>query len=191
MVLQQNSDEVCEMFVDYEVVEKYKRAQDFEFKRNLINWKPVPKEQMKLLIERRKEVIEKYGKEFKESYGWTKNLLPKGRRNFRELEELVSMDFMRPFYSWANDNVHSSISGIKNRLGHFEKLPNTYLRLSGPSVYGLADPVQFTVASLKLITQDLVEDHKSLQQVLILSLLDILEEKIKEEFFKAHLKLQS
>ncbi len=190
LVLVDQPIELTEMFTDYEVIEKLRRAKDFEEQRDKLGWPPIEKEQLERLIEFKNNVTIKYGKEFLRSYGWTLNLLPKGKRNFKELEKLVHLDYMRPFYSWSNDNVHSGAGGLISRLGQIERGKTSYLGFAGPSFYGLADPAQFTTTSLYSITSRILDLHDDLESQIINSLLDDINSVVKSEFFDAQLRLK-
>lgn len=189
-VLIENPFELTEMFGDYEIVEKNKQARDLEEHRHKLNWPPLSKKQLKNLKEHTEIINKKYDKEFFKSYGWTINILPKGKRNFKELEKLAKLDYMRPFYSWSNDNVHSGISGLVSRIGQVESGKTSYLGFAGPSFYGFADPVQFTTTSLYTITSQLLGLHYDLESQIIDSLLDDVQDIVKSEFFNSQLRLK-
>jgi len=190
ITLFENPVRVSEMFLDYSVIERLKRAKDFEEQRVKINWPPLDNEKLDELYKDKENLIEKYGKEYTNNYGWTLDLLPKGKRNFKELEKLVGLDYMRPFYSWSNDNVHPGISGLITRMGQIENGRTSYLKMAGPSFYGLADPAQFTSSSMLLITDKILESNWDFESQVMYSLLEDLDKEIKEAFFDTHLDLK-
>lgn len=183
IILNESPDKTTEMFIDYGTIEKYKQSNDFEHQRHKIEWPALDVNQLTNLKDKRVELINKYGKEFANSYGWTKEILPKGRRNFRELEKLSGIDYMRPFYSWANDNIHSSITGLISRRGQIESGRESYLNLAGPSYYGFGDPAQFTITTLRGITSIILELYDDLENQVFDSLIYDLDGEIKEAFF--------
>ena len=189
-VLFENKVKLSEMFMDYSVIERLKRAKDFEDQHHKINWPPLDKDNLRELSDEKTILIEKYGKEFAGNYGWTLDILPKGKRNFRELEKLVGLDFMRPFYSWSNDNVHPGISGLITRMGQIEKGRTSYLKMAGPSYYGLAAPAQFTSSSLLLMTDKILESNWDFESQVIYTLLEELDKEIKDTFFDSQLDLK-
>ena len=189
-ILIDNPVELTEMFTDYEIVEKTKRAKDLEEHRHKLDWPPLSKEQIDNLKKYSNIVIAKYNKEFFKSYGWTLNILPKGKRNFKELEKLAQLDYMRPFYSWSNNNVHSGVSGLSSRLGQVENGKTSYLAFAGPSYYGFADPAQFTTTSLLVITSRLLELHNDLESQILDSLLEDIDGEVKSAFMDAQLKMK-
>jgi hypothetical protein len=190
LVLFDNPLRLSEMYMDYNIIEKLKRAEDFEDQRHKINWRALDKNELDKLLVEKELLISKYGKEFKDNYGWTLEILPKGKRNFRELEKLAGLDYWRPFYSWSNDNVHAGINGLIKRMGQIDKGKTSYLKNAGPSFYGFADPVQFTSSSLLIITNKILETNRDLESQVIYTLLDELDKEIKDAFFETQLELK-
>jgi hypothetical protein len=190
-ILNDNPVEITNMFIDYDVIEKVKRAKDFEEQRHKINWAPLDEVSLKELHSKKEELIKKYGTEFTQSYGWTMNILPKGKRNFRELETLACLDYMRPFYSWANNNIHSGIGGLISRMGQIEDGRTSYLSFAGPSFYGFADPAQFTTTSLLTISRSLLLLYDDLESQIMESLLTDLDNEIKKAFFYVNDKFKN
>lgn len=190
-VLNNNPLLLTEMFTEYDVIEKNKRAKDFEEKRSKIKWPEIDEENLNEISIEKDILIAKYGKEFGQSYGWTLNILPKGRRNFRELEELSGLDYMRPFYSWSNDNIHSGIGGLISRMGQMEHEETSYLKFIGPSFYGFADPAQLTTTSLLTITSQVLNFYENIENQILESFLIDLNRNIKDEFFNTNQKFKN
>lgn len=190
-LLIENDNLLTEMFVNFEYIEKLKRAKNSKEHLKAINWRPIDEETISKL-EKQKEILKnKYGDDFAKNYGWTINIIPQKRdRNFSKLEELVGLDYMRPFYSWACENVHSGMDGLSNRMSIHDSAEVNYLMFTGPSQYGLADPAQFTTYSLIQITSSLISLNESYENLVIQSLLEKLHQLSASEFFKKHIEIK-
>lgn len=186
LFLYNSNYEVIQMYNDYEIIESWKKAKEFnEYTINL-GWEPIPEEEILELENLRKAVIEKYGKEFSSSYGWTMNVLPKGRRNIREIEKHVGLTELRAIYTWASENVHSGISGNIKRLGLPVEHEDEFL--SGPSEVGLTDPVKFATYSLYEMTHTLLQMDPTILNSAYSIVLEQLQNTLVESFSKTEKK---
>ena len=190
-ILIENESLLTQMFADFEYIEKLKRAKNSNEHLEKINWRPIDEETINQLEEKKEALKVLYGNDFARSYGWTLKIIPnRGDRNFKKLEELASLDHLRPFYNWACENVHSGMDGISTRMSLHDSSKVSYLRFTGPSQYGLADPAQFTTYSLIQITSSLISLNESYENLVVQSLLEELHELSSTEFFKKHMELK-
>lgn len=171
---------VIHMYNDYEIIEKYKKAKEYKACENSLDLEKLEDEEWEELSKRRDEIIEKYGKDFSEGYGWTMNDLPKGRRNFRELEKLVGTEKLRIIYSWANESVHAGVSGIKDKLSLREE--ESYHFLTGSNDCGFLDPVQYTSYSLCQMSEVLLGMEDSILHKIFDELLFYFQNEVVLEF---------
>jgi hypothetical protein len=172
--------ETIEMYNNYEIIESWKKAKEYNECYSELNFDPLEEGEMEYLEGERKKLIDKYGKEYAESYGWTlKDLLP-GRRNIRQLEKLVGMDHLRVIYTWANENVHGGVSGIKTRLSLREDEQHFFLM--GPNDCGFLDPVQFTSYSLMEISDRLLDMEDSIMNTILSEILCFFQNELVKEF---------
>ena len=185
--IQEHGQETAERYLLHEAIESRKAAhQHARFASRLTESAPSNQE-LQQLDELQKNLIERFGKEFKEQYGWAANLFPHRKPNFADIEKAVSLDHMRPYYRLASHNVHANPKGINFRLG---TIPNTKMVLAGPSVYGLADPGHGVTISLLQITTWLLSYKSSIDRLVRLRTLQIMENKIGELFSEGHWKMQ-
>lgn len=174
--------EVIHMYNDYEIIEKYKKAKEYKACEDSLDLEKLQDDEWEELSKRRDEIIEKYGKDFSEGYGWTMNDLPKGRRNFRELEKHVGTEKLRIIYSWANESVHAGVSGIKDKLSLREE--ESYHFLTGSNDCGFLDPVQHTSNSLCQMSEVLLGMEDSILHKIFDELLFYFQNEIVLEFSK-------
>ena len=149
--IRDNSAEVAQRYREHSVVERYKRA--VEYNRTLpqththLGYEPIDEETMQQLAERRERLRERYGADFlKGSYGWAAVALDKQKPTFRDLEESVGMNHMWPFYAWSSQEVHAGSHG--NELSYFERGSGDRTLGAGPSNAHLADPALGAMISL-------------------------------------------
>lgn len=174
--------EVIQMYNDFEIIEKYKKANDYRNCYESLDFDSMAENDWLELTKEKNELILKYGKEYSENYGWTMKDLPKGKRNFRELEKLVGISDLRVIYTWANDNIHAGVSGIKEKLSLREEESNHLL--SGPNDCGFLDPVQYTTNSLCQISEILLGMEDSLMNHLLEEILFLFQNEIVSEISK-------
>jgi hypothetical protein len=182
LILFDNDYETLEMYVNYEAIESWRKARDYRENYEELNQEPLDEKDWEEIVSLKESMIEKYGKEFSESYGWTMKILPRGRRNFKELEKKVDLDYMRVVYTWASENVHAGASGLNDRLGLREEEQDCFL--AGPSDYGFLDPVQYTSISMMEMSLTFLEMEDSIMNSIYSELLKFFQEKLVEEFDK-------
>jgi hypothetical protein len=168
------------MYSDYEAIESWRKAKDYQECCEKLGWEKLDDEELENLENERKIVIDAYGKEFSESYGWTLNHLPKGRRNFKELEKLVDIDHLRHVYAWSSENVHAGVSGIRTRLGLRNDEQQHFL--TGPNDFGFTDPVQFASYSLAEVSSVLIGMEDSILHSIYEELLYFFQNELVREF---------
>lgn len=137
------------LYLDHEHVEAKKAATQYQtYCRRLGYTRHSPRE-MANLRRRYNRRIKKYGKEFKNDYGWAAVLLARKRVTFADLEKLVELDHLRPFYKMASYPVHASVKSIRFSLALDS---DTDVLLTGPSDRGLIDPGHSAAISLMQTT---------------------------------------
>ncbi|NQU86573.1 MAG: hypothetical protein HQ541_12500, partial [Mariniphaga sp.] len=139
LFINKQGKETAERYLAHEIIDKYKRMNEMHKYLEELNIEPVPDKEIEILKEERKQLIIKYGKSFKGSYGWAAYALDKNRPNYRDIEEAIGLNYLRPYYQLANIPVHAGPMSILFDLG----MPETdILMLAGSSNRGLADPGQ-------------------------------------------------
>ena len=116
-------------------------------------------------------------------------MIGKNRPTFRDIEEKVRLDHLRPFYKMASHNVHANPKGIFFRLCLYPTSQD--ILLAGPSNTGLADPGHETAISMGLITVTLLNIQPNIDRLVICNILMKLENEIGEEFIAVHRLLES
>lgn len=180
LFLYDSTYEVIQMYNDYEVIERYKKMKEYSECYQKLDFDKIEDHEMEDITLARERILKKYGKEFSDSYGWTMASLPKGKRNFRELEKLVEKDYLRVIYCWANESVHSGVSGIKTKLSLRDNQQKYFL--TGPNDCGFTDPAQFTTCSLLEMSLVLLEMEDSLLNKVYTELLYFFQNEVVKNF---------
>ena len=166
MFIKDHGQALAEKYLHYEIVENYKEALEYQKNCYKLGYEPLSDEELDIIEKRKNEIVLKYGNDFKRNYGWTVDILPKGKRNFKSIEDEVNMGHMYSWYKLACNNVHSGPTSIRFRLGLFKKGPDALI-LAGPTNYGLADPGQSCVISLNQVTTTLLLSKPNYDRVLV------------------------
>ena len=134
------------------------------------------------------ELIDRFGRSYKNNYGWASSVLNKDKPNFSDIEEYSGFDHLRPYYKLASHNVHANPKGVSFRLGLLGNTQN--ILLAGPSNYGFTDPAHGAVLSLGHITINLITTKPTIDNLVLSNILLRLESEIGEEFFKVQKEIE-
>ncbi|KAF5075380.1 hypothetical protein DSECCO2_172180 [anaerobic digester metagenome] len=161
----ENDEEVSKRYMDYVAIEKFKEAREYKNQCEKLGYPPLDEQKFEKLKMEKERLCELYDDNFHWSYGWIpSDILPK--RSFKDLEEYVNLNTLRPFYKFSSASIHGSPRGLY-RLGLMDDYQEKVL-LCGTSDYGLADPLETTAISLfyaTLCLLNLEPDYESIFQL--------------------------
>ena len=177
-----HGQECAERFYWHDIVESYKGMIQHKEYEHRLNAKGNSEQEILQCKKLYDEVIERYGKTFKEPYGWASGFITNKNANFAEIEKDVLLDHMRPYYKWASQNIHAGAKGINNKLGMCEATED--LLLVGQSNSGMTDPAHSSAISLAQITTALLNIEPNIDSVVILKIILEMEKEIGEAFLK-------
>lgn len=184
--LQTNDPELSEKYLKHEHVESLRAAKQYYKYYKVLGFAPISVEEIDALESTVKELVNLYGKEFKNNYGWAATT-QNGDPNFSEIEKSVNQDHMRPFYKKASYSVHATPKGVFTNLNEYQVLEQA---TNYPFwMKAIADPTQNTALSLSLITINLLTFDPEIDDFVAIQVLLKLQEKVFEEVSKAHQKL--
>ena len=164
LFLLNHKSELSIRYCEHEAIESYKAMQQYDKYKSRLSIKGFSEEELIRCKAVRNKVINKYGQDFKGSYGWAADALNNKRPNFSNLEEAVKLDHLRPYYKWASQNIHANIHGIKNKLGLAEA--NEEVLLAGASNSGMTDPADLTALSLIQISVGLLTIYSNMDSLI-------------------------
>jgi hypothetical protein len=175
-------EETAEKYLLHEAIESFKAAELDRMYAEIIGYQSVSYEEYRHIEKTYKELIARFGPAYRNEYGWAASELNKDRPSFRDIEEEVGLDYLRPFYKLASHNVHANPKGIFFKLGLYNN--NRDILLAGPSNTGLTDPAHSAAISLGQITTNLLTMDSNLDRLVICNMLLKLGRRIGDEFLK-------
>ena len=188
--LRGKGQEVAKRYLLHHVVDTYKAAEDYQKRHQEFDYEPMPAEDLARLQSQCDTLCQRYGKTYKEQWGWAADALKPRPPNFAEIEAAVSFDRQRPFYKLACHSTHAGSKGIHFDLGNALNPPDSDILLAGPSDAGLFDPGACTANSLLHITTTLLfYRNEKLAVLFVVEALDLLRDEIIEGFAEAEAEL--
>ncbi|MDO6389323.1 DUF5677 domain-containing protein [Pontibacter sp. BT731] len=187
--IKDNGTETAQRFLDHEYVSNFKEAQCYDEYGEKLGLTKLNEEELTYLRNQKDAMIHKYGKDFKEDYGWAAHII-KGKPNFSEIEKKVNLNHLRPYYKLANNMVHSGAKSIKFKLGLIDKELMDQVLLTGPTNYGLALPGQNTVISLHQTTVNLLTHAPTFDRLVSLKVMAKFVEECKNAFVQIEKRLE-
>ena len=108
---------------------------------------------MKTLKKKHDRLIRRYGRDYREDYGWAAGLI-QPPVTFARLEAKADMNYLRYLYVTGSHLIHASAHGMMLTIpGQSTAAP---LTLTGPSDTGLAQPAEASLNALIAITGGLI-----------------------------------
>lgn len=182
-------NDVAERYICHTAVESYKASLIYQIHADALGYDKLSDAEIGCIKDDYEFYIDKYGTNYKNSYGWAAFSLNKDNPTIADIETDVGLKYMRPYYKMASHNVHANPKGIFFRLGLIPEGGD--ILLAGPSNVGLADPGTCTALSLLQITTNLLTiEEPNLDRVVILQIMAALNEEIKEAFYQSDLQLK-
>ena len=186
--INEHVDDIAEKYLLHDAIESYKAALLYRKYSESLGYEPMPQEEFDLLKENRDHLIDRFGTSYKNNYGWASSILQKDNPTFRDVEESVKLDHMRPFYKLASHNVHANPKGVYFKLGLY---PNSQdILLAGPSNTGLAVPAHGMAISLTQITITLLTQEPNIDRLVQCNILLDFEREVGEVFYSVQESLE-
>ena len=179
-----NSPDCAERFLAHEIYDSFQGMKSHKKYEHRLQEKGPTDEESAIIRQAFKDALKKYGKDFDSQYGWATPFLPKSNRahGFQSLEKAVELDHMRPYFKWANQNIHSSAKTIIKSLA----MPSFDANIIniGPSNFGLTDPAQNTALSLTQATAAILTISVTENNIVTINALTKLTETIGKKFLE-------
>ncbi len=179
---------LAQRYLDHEVVESLKALNEYEDYREKLGAEPL-EPGLKQRLQDRLTALSKpdvYGPNFKYTYGWASGVAGNPNPTFRDLEKLVDLDHLRPYYKVASHGVHSNPKGITFQL---EKPYHTNRMVMEGSNAGLADPGQSSLISLSQCTFTFIASKPDVEVVTAATALQRIVDDACAAFIKVHRQL--
>lgn len=182
LFIRERGNEIAEKYILHRGVEDYKAALKYQECCNDLGLEKLEEDAFNNIKGHYLDLLNKYSKNFKSEYGWAASAVGKDSPNFADIEAMVGLEHMRPYYKMASHNVHANPKGVFFKLG---LLQESEILLSGPSNVGLTDPAHSAAISLLQITTSLLTIDANMDRIVICHILEKLEVEIGEACFEA------
>ena len=183
MFVKSHGQDVAESYLLHDLVETYKAAKQYQIWCRALNQKSLSQRTIDKLQRGYDSALNKFGKSFRNQYGWAAKALANDNPNFSDIEKDIGLEKFRPYYRLASHNVHANPRGIFFKMG----LPHhSSAILAGASDAGLADPAHGTAISLFHLTTALLLSKANIDSLAMSAVLRELQREIGEEFLNAH-----
>ena len=157
--------ETAEQYRLHDSIQRLKLVEEHRAYEEKLDEEPIPQDEYDVLRQECEELELRFGRSFRRDYGWATSALQSEHVTFRDIEQDVELDLLRPYYRMASDNIHANAHGIYFRLGlDPDREP---LILAGPSDMGLETAAQMTAISLNQITIALLTTRSILDDLVI------------------------
>ena len=140
------------------------------------------------LVSRVDQLVQRFGKNFKNEYGWAADVLRLPNPRFAQIEESLGSDHWRPYYKMASHSVHAGPKGVFFSLSLNNDSANKML-LAGPSNSGFTDPAQGTAISLLRLTTLLLIRNASIDNLVWMHALQKLTSDVGTTFLDRQVRL--
>jgi hypothetical protein len=186
--IKNNGQDVAESYLCHSEIEAYKSALIHQDHYQTLRMEPISEEHLNELKCNYDLLLNKYGKHFKNDYGWASSVVGKRKPNFLDIEKNAGLEHVRPYVYSAHTNVHAMSHGILYRLGLG---PNTDMLLAGPSIYGLSDPGRFAAFSAMILNASFLLLKPDLDNVITIRTLQYFQQETYHAFEDAETAMES
>lgn len=190
----ERGEELAERYLLHQAVQQAKDAKQYKQHADALGYESFHDEEIERINRRGDQLVERFGRSFRNQYGWAVPLFDGNfDPNFSELEQVAALDHMRAHYGWASHRVHAGSKGVM--LNVLQRGPTEVL-LTGPTNIGLADPGHGALIALHQITTALlihgkpnIEEEPS--RIIVIQVLLKLVEEAGEAFLKVHRQIEA
>jgi len=178
LFISDHGEECAIRYIEHDSIAIYKGTKTYQEYCENLGYEPIPSDEYAEIKKAYEECITKYGEEYDKDYGWAAPYL-KGRCNFREIENAIEINNLRPFYKYACQTVHAGPRGIFHKVG----LMNEDIILFNASDYGFAEVGRNTAMSLTLLSAQLLTHCLVLDMIISGFVMNIIASKTSNSFY--------
>jgi len=142
--------DLADRYLNHTHIEHYQQAEHYQRSSRQLGWQPFSEETMRGLKKERDRLTSRYGRGYREPYGWAAGLIKP--LTFASLEAKADMDILRYLYITGSHLIHATAHGLRLTLQD----ATSAVAIAGPSDTGLAQPAQASLNALIDVTAGLV-----------------------------------
>lgn len=177
---------VSEMYMAHQSIEGHKAAEEYQVYCPRLGQIPLTDEEFSELTAIRDSFVQQFGTAFGKPYGWAAIAMGEKHAGFRDLEEQVGLEHLRPYYRMASHSVHGGPHGLRNALGLSDVKSASAAPLAGPSNGGMADPGHLTAISLLQTTTALLGTKLTVDESVSIKIMQRFVDRIGNALIKSH-----
>jgi hypothetical protein len=181
-----HGEDLAERYVLHQAVESKHAMDDYQKCQSHLSYESLEQGEIKAVRDSYFAVITRFGKKFKNQYGWAADHLNGAEPTFKNIECAAGIGRLRAHYRMASHNVHANPKGVFFKLG---LLKESEVLLAGPSNAGLADPGSAAAVSLAQISTALSLLQTTVDNTVALQIIAQLVDEIGQAFGEAHERL--
>lgn len=148
--LQEFGEEVAARYLEHAHIKNRQIIREYNECQERLKYPRIPQSEVDHSESVKKQLLDRYGPEFGNTWGWAAKACGKSDPSFFDLRERTGYGHWKAHYGMANHPVHAGPHGVLFRLGH--PVNSKPLSLSGPSLVGLGDPIDASAISLMHVT---------------------------------------
>jgi hypothetical protein len=171
----ERDDDLAERYLLHDAVESYRAAKDYKECFEKLGYDPISDEEFSQAENRVNELVDRFGKSYRGSYGWAADALNKKNPSFTDIAKATGFDHLKAHYRLASHGVHANPKGFTYRMS---QPYHTKALIAGPSVYGLADPISCAAITASQLFAVLNTQWCSVDSLIALKAIMILMEKV-------------
>jgi len=185
-VISKFGNEIAERYLAHVVIEERKALTQLEKYGRRLRDEPIDIDTRRAVNDRFSSAVARFGLSFRNQYGWAAKHLGKHNPTFSDLIDAAGISHWKPYYKIASHSVHANPKGLRAQFG---LLFDTDILLAGPSNAGLGEPGHSIAICLNQISALLLDLDNSLDNLVMLQLMVLLERAIGKAFGGAHRRL--
>jgi hypothetical protein len=186
-LLKEHGTPLAERFLLHGVIETCTAAEQYESAYARLGYDPPDQDNLAYARAKRDRLCQRFGKAFKNNYGWAADVIGKERPTFEDLEKAAHLNHLRPYYRMAGYGVHATAKGMVFDIGNITIDPNEPRGLlAGASNAGLADPGHSTLLSLYQCTVTLLTSRSDVEALASLHTLKSFVDEAGQAFLDIH-----
>ncbi len=139
-------EDAAQRYLDHAQIKNRKVIREYNECQERLGYPPIPQLEIDRSEGLRAKLLEQYGKDFGNEWGWASQDCGKADPSFFDIRAAADYGHWKAHFGMANHAVHGGPHGILFRLGH--PLGSKPMSLSGPSLVGLGDPIDASSISL-------------------------------------------
>lgn len=173
-------EEIAERYLLSRAILSYKAARQYVEHQDKAGLQPFGEEELANLKVHSEHIIEKYGAEMKNEYGWAFGEIGIEKPTFYHIEKHCGLDHWRPRVKWASQEIHGGFVPSEVGLGVSENTESVHL--VGQSNSGMADPGNCCAISLQIATASLLLIEPNLDRLAVIQVMDLFCDEIGAKF---------